>query len=342
MHTPTSAISPARLLRSGLALAALGLASTAAFGQEPVFQFGPSADYISGKAGFDRDTNALRHESGNQPFRSAGTGGPQTAGSRRYTETHPLTGPAEGINVGRKPTREGFETWSKYTGPELFGGFTVTHDSTATFSPGGGGHPYLPFIGYGTTDATASSATYFQTGMRNGTKEAGTLDRLVVNAGFVGSRSTTVLSPGTRAYTVTALVTARLPRPANIAAGGAIAYQAGGNANGHSKIRAVVKVGSQYYISDFYAPVANDANTAASFDSSRLSSGTWSFYYPEEELPYVLDRSTTLDLGQVTFAGVLLTRTVSEEVTTSTSLEGRHSFADVSLSELTIRARPAR
>jgi hypothetical protein len=302
-----------------LATAFLALAGACALpAQTTVFQFGPSSDYISGKEGFGGTDP--RYESGNQAFNQSGSTAAQTTGNRAYSETITLTGPAEGRNVGGTPTSGNAQTFSGYSGPAIYGGYTVTNQSTATFATS-----HNPFVGYGTTNATATSGTYFQTGLRNGLAATPSLDRLVVNAGF--GASPTVSTSGNRIYSIDALFTASISGPLNTI--DSIAYTVANFTN----VRAVVKVGEQYYVS-------NTALTAASstFTTALLESYTWSEYNPLTSLSYAATGTESISLSSVSFAGVLVNRTVSQTATAGNTVAS--NFSELTLSGLTVTAIP--
>jgi hypothetical protein len=100
-----------------------------------------------------------------------------------------------------------------------------------------------------------------------------------------------------------------------------------------TNVRAVVKQGTQYYVS-------NTALTASpgTFTSAMLSSYTWSVYNPLTSLSYSSNATESISLSSISFAGVLVNRTISQVATAGGTVAG--NFAEVSLSGLTITAIP--
>ncbi len=284
-----------------------------------VFQFGTSTEYVVGKTGFGGTDP--RYESGNQPFRNATTGAPQTNGTRSYSETLTLTGPPEGINVGGTPTSGNSQTFSGYSGPQVYGGYSVVGESTAVFASA-----HNPFVGYGSISAIATSGTYFQTGLRNIT----TGDRMAVNSGYNASPSATVA--GNRVFRTNLLTTAKFEQAISFESDSSISYiVVGANA-----VRAVIKKNNQYYVLDQSKSTGGTGTVSGSFSFGDLSTGTWTVYDPLTNLIAPAPAGASLTLDNITWAGILTTRLVSQAVSAGGTLSG--NFAEVAVQELAITA----
>ena len=85
--------------------------------------------------------------------------------------------------MGGTPTMTNYQTFSGYTGPALYGAYSVVTVSNST-SLGNA------FAGYGTSNAVATSSTYFQTGLRNNYPFGDGKDALVLNFGRSGNSTT--------------------------------------------------------------------------------------------------------------------------------------------------------
>jgi hypothetical protein len=310
------------LVTFSLSLAAL---AAPAFGQS-VFSFGPSPDYVSGKTGFGGSDP--RFESGNQAFNQSGSTSAQTSGNRAFSETVSLTGPAAGRNVGGTPTSGNFQTFSGYTGPAVFGGFKV---STTTNTAGFGNAS----IGYGSTSATATSGTYFQTGIRNNYSALGGNDALVVNFGT----SSTSTGAGSITFQLSFLAGLQLDGEFGFGTGntlgGTVLRSSSAQVSGD--VRMVIKQGDAFFVSDFTKTLLSGANSF-SFTSTDFSSGTWSAYNPLTDIDYTISGSALRDLSaDITWAGFLFTSVYSRNTTTNGQSAG---FFEAGISGISINATP--
>jgi photosystem II stability/assembly factor-like uncharacterized protein len=276
-----------------------------------LFQFGPAADYTEPLDPAD-STIALR--SGNLPFRSP-SGAVQSSGWRAFSGG-PLT-PA-----------------APYAGPALHGGYSVSYLERSDTAP-------TLFVGYGTTSSTATTGTYFQTGLRHDRPfnhlSPPLADALVLNAGYSGNAS----ASGALLAEVAFLVGARFEAAASLAGLSAdVRLPAGSTA------RAVVRQGSVFYVSEHALPVTVGTGQTLAWSSADLAATSWSLYDPDKPAPgtspgvyhgvnYVSSSPRRLAaLDAVTFAGVLLTRPFSASSFASSS------FAELQLASLRVEGSP--
>jgi hypothetical protein len=303
--------------------ALLALASASVVVAQPTFSFGPSSSYIDGKTGFGGTDP--RYESGHQAFNQAASTSAQTTGFRAYSESVSLTGPAAGRNVGGTPTSGNYQTYSGYSGPAVYGAYRLTTTAnTAGFSN--------PFVNYNSTNATATSSSYFDTGLRNNLSTLGGNDAITVFSGAAG----TAASAGSLTFNTSLLLTANLGGSFGFGATDTITATAvRGNATGFTgSARVVIKQNGQYYVSDFSKSIGT-TSTAISFNATDLA-GNWSLYAPLTTIDYSVSSSATLDLSSgVTWGGVLLNAAFDRTYSSGASAPG---FYNLSASELTITA----
>ncbi len=301
---------PARPPRRVLACVLLTLCALTAHA-DVLFQFGPSADYT---APLDPAGGTIALTSGNLPMRNP-SGGAQNGGWRAFSGG-PLT-PA-----------------APYAGPDLYGGFSVSYPERTGTAP-------TLFVGYGTTSSTATSGTYYQTGLRHDRPfnhlSPTAADALVLNTGYSGNAS----ASGTLRAEVGFLVGARFDTPAVVSdLATDVRLPAGSSA------RPVLRQGSAYYVADTALPVTTATGQHLAWSAADLLATTWSLYDPVKPAPgatpgvyYGINYTPAsprllADLANVSFAGVLLTRFVNASAFASSS------FAEMQFASLRVEGSP--